>query len=135
MHQQRFLILCRKGITLYEEMDPTVRWRCPFRKFLALALADNVFTHQRTPEDFDDRWISPTAASRTFQIKEDKKCLPLLRKIQGHRISSSKILSAMSMNAVLKELCEDAGYTERVTCYSFRRGFANKAEGDWLFLH
>ncbi|KAJ4364737.1 hypothetical protein N0V95_000684 [Ascochyta clinopodiicola] len=34
----------------------------------------------------------------------------------------------MSVNTILGDICRDAGYTEPVTAYTFRRGVANKME-------
>ncbi|KAF2744175.1 hypothetical protein M011DRAFT_450125 [Sporormia fimetaria CBS 119925] len=119
-----------KKITLREHMDPTQRYRCPIRKFLALALADDVFVNQRLPEDFDNRWIRPTASSRVFEIKEEKRNLPLCRKIDGLRVSETRMQTASSLNRILKDICEQCGYTEPVTTYTFRRGVANKVEAN-----
>jgi hypothetical protein len=100
------------------------------RKFLALALADDVFVQQKAPEEFEDRWIGTTATSRTFEISDDKKRLPIFRKLEGKRVSSSAIMTACSSNALIKDICEQCGYTEPVTTYTFRRGVANKLEGN-----
>jgi hypothetical protein len=115
-------------------MDATKRWRCPIRKFLALALADDVFVHLKTPAAFDDRWMSSTTRSRVIEIHKDKRSLPILRKTEQNRISSTKIVSAMSSNALLQDICQQCGYTEPVTTYTFRRGFANKAEGEFTSI-
>lgn len=119
----------RKTISLKEVMEPRERFRCPVRKFLALALADDVFVEQKTPEDFENRWIRPTANSRIFEIKDEKKNLPIFRKVEGTKISSDRIMTAVSSSALIKDICEQCGYKEPVTTYTFRRGVANKLEG------
>lgn len=120
----------RKVVTLNEHMDPKERFKCPVRKFLALALADDVFANQISPESLNNRWVLPTAGSRIFEIREDKKNLPIFRKmLPGGAVSETCIMSAMSTNTLLKEICEECGYTEPVTTYSLRRGVANKLEG------
>ena len=113
-----------------EQIEPTKRYRCPVRKFLALALADDVFVQQKAPEEFEDRWIGTTATSRTFEISDDKKRLLMFRKLEGRRVSSSEIMTACFSNALIKDICEQCGYTEPVTTYTFRRGVANKLEGN-----
>jgi hypothetical protein len=115
---------------LTEQIEPTKRYWCPVRKFLALALADDVFVQQKAPEEFEDRWIGTTATSRTFEISDDKKRLPIFRKLEGKQVSSSAIMTACSSNALIKDICEQCGYTEPVTTYTFRRGVANKLEGN-----
>ncbi|KAF1924803.1 uncharacterized protein M421DRAFT_271125 [Didymella exigua CBS 183.55] len=40
----------------------------------------------------------------------------------------TEICSAMSVNTMLGQVCLDAGYTEPVTAYTFRRGVANNME-------
>jgi hypothetical protein len=111
-------------------MDPTQRFRCPVRKFLALALADDVFVTQKTPEDFETRYVCSSANSRSFDIKRSKKDVPVFRKIEGKRVSETAIMTAGSSNALIKEICESCGYMEPVTTYTFRRGVANKVEGN-----
>ncbi|KAF2744366.1 hypothetical protein M011DRAFT_171687 [Sporormia fimetaria CBS 119925] len=111
-------------------MDPTQRYKCPIRKFLALALADDVFANQHSPEQFDDRWIRSTAKSKIFEIKEEKRNLPLFRRIVGKRVSETMMQTACSTNAFLKDICEQCGYLEPVTTYTFRRGVANKVEAN-----
>jgi hypothetical protein len=120
----------RKAITLTEQIEPTKRYRCPVRKFLALALADDVFVQQKEPKDFENRWIQTTATLRAFEISDDKKRLPIFRKLEGKRVSSSAIMTACSSNALIKDICEQCGYTESATIYTFRRGVANKLEGN-----
>lgn len=116
--------------------DPSERFRCPVRKFLALALADKVFVDDITPESLDNRWVSPTAGSRTFAIKPDKKDIPVIRKMMANgQTHSREIWTAMSLTTMLGHVCLDAGYTEPVTAYSFRRGVANKMEGKDYHLY
>lgn len=111
-------------------MDPKQRFKCPVRKFRALALADDVFIQHKSPEDFENRWIRPTAILRSFNIKEDKRRLTVFRKTVGKRILETKIITACSSNALIKDICKQCGYAEPVTTYTFRRGVANKVEGN-----
>ena len=100
------------------------------RKFLALALADDVFVDNVTPESLDNRWVPPTAGSKVFAIKAEMKDVPVLRKMMpSGGTHPTEIWSAMSVNSMLGQVCLDAGYTEPVTAYSFRRGVANNMEG------
>jgi integrase len=124
------LNVSRKIITLKERMNPAEYFRCPVRMFLALALADDVFVEQNKPEDFEVRFIPPTANSRSFSIKETKKRLPIFRTFDRDRMSETKMLSATSASKILSDICKDCGYTEPVTAYTFRRGVANKLEGN-----
>jgi hypothetical protein len=101
-----------------------VRW------FLSLALADKVFVGNNDPADFDNRWIREGTNSREIRIAEDKKPLPILRRLGGTTISADKIMTAGSMSKYMTQLGERCGYVERVTCYGFRRGFANGVEGN-----
>jgi hypothetical protein len=39
-------------------------------------------------------------------------------------------MTACSSNALIKDICEQCGYTEPVTTYTFQRGVANKLEGN-----
>ncbi|KAF2866590.1 hypothetical protein BDV95DRAFT_203713 [Massariosphaeria phaeospora] len=117
-----------KNITLTEQIELMKLYRCLVWKFLALALADNVFDEQKAPEDFEDRRIRATATSRTFQIGDDKKKLLIFRKLEGKRVSSTAIMTGASSNALITDICEQCGYTETVTTYTFRRGVANKLE-------
>ncbi|KAF1922500.1 uncharacterized protein M421DRAFT_10501 [Didymella exigua CBS 183.55] len=120
-----------KTVTLNEHMDPKERFKCPVRKFIALALADDVFVQQMSPKDFDNRWVPTSAGSRLFGIKEDKQSLPVFRKmLPGGAVSPDRIMTAMSTTTFLKEICEECGYTEPVTTYTFRRGVANKLEAN-----
>lgn len=113
-----------------EHTIPQERYKCPVRKFLALALADDVFVDKVTPESLDSRRISPTAESRIFQIRADKKNVPILRKFLANgQTDPTQIWSAMSLNTILGDICREAGYTEPVTAYTFRRGVANSMEG------
>ena len=124
------LTSARKTVTLNEHMDPKERFKCPVRKFLALALADDVFAHHVSAESLDNRWVPSTAGSRMFAIREDKKSLPIFCKmLPGGAVSGTEIMSAMSTNNFLKEICDECGYTEPVTTYTFRHGVANKMEG------
>lgn len=129
-------MLPSKYATLNEHTDPQERYKCPVRKFLALALADDVFIDEVTPESLDNRWVLPTAGSRIFAIKTEKKNLPVVRRmLPNGQISPTNIWSAMSVNTMLGDICRDAGYVEPVTAYTFRRGVANKMEGErfqWL---
>ena len=101
------------------------------RKFLALALADDIFVDDVSPKSLDNRWIPPTAGSRVFAIKPEKRDIPIIRKMMPNgETHPREIWSAMSVNTVLGQVCLDAGYTEPVTTYSFRRGVANNMEGE-----
>jgi hypothetical protein len=111
-------------------MNPKLRYRCAIRKFLALALADDVFVHYKAPEDFENRWMSTTATSRELHIRDDKKNIPIFRKAEGSQISSTLIMAATSTNYFVKDICEQCGYPEPVTTYTFRRGMANNMEGN-----
>lgn len=119
---------------MIEEMDSTKRWRCPVRKILALALADDVFVHVKSPEELGDRWMNRTARSRIIEIKAEKRHLPILRRIEDKKVSESQIMSAPALNSLVKDICEQCGYTENVTACTFRRGFANKVEGERIML-
>jgi hypothetical protein len=101
-----------------------VRW------FLSLALEDKVFVGYNDPADFDDRWIREATNSREIRIAEDKKPVPILRKLVGATISADKIMTAGSICKYMTQLGERCGYEEPVTCYGFRRGFANGVEGN-----
>ncbi|KAF1937317.1 hypothetical protein EJ02DRAFT_437966 [Clathrospora elynae] len=118
-----------QDIVLKEETEPRKRFMCPVTFFLAMALADGVFVDQKIPADFVHRPIKKTANSREIHIRDDKKDLPVLRKLQGNSISLDQIMSAHSMLDYLKSLCSRCGYKGTVTCYSFRRGFANAIDG------
>jgi hypothetical protein len=100
-----------------------VRW------FLSLALADKAFVDYNDPADFDNRWIREGTNSREIRIAEDKRTLPILRRLVGTTISADKIMTAASIGNYMKQLGERCGYVEPVTCYGFRRGFANGVEG------
>lgn len=78
---------------------------------------------------FDERWIRTGTNSREFLMKEDKKELPILRKLDGNKISKSRIMSATSIGNYLRQLGERMGYEGPLTCYTFRRGFGNGVEG------
>jgi hypothetical protein len=111
-------------------MNPRERFRRPVTKFLGLALADDVFVDNVSPESLDNRWVPSTAGSRTFAMKPEMKDVPILRKMMPNgQTHSREIWSAMSVNSMLGQVCLDAGYTEPVTAYSFRRGVANNMEG------
>jgi hypothetical protein len=97
--------------------------------YLAFALADDVFVHQKSPADFANRYLRPSANSRLFSIYPEKQTLPVIRKLEGRRISAHRILAGSSMNPYLTALGERAGYQDRITGYVFRRGFANGIEG------
>ena len=116
------------SIILYEELDPTKQFTCPVAHYLALALADEVFIDQKSATDFASRYIPPSANSRSFMIRKDKTRLPVIRKLERRSISAHRMLSGVSMNTYLAELGERAGYSDRITGYDFRRGFANGIE-------
>ena len=100
------------------------------RKFLALTLADDVFIDNVSPESLDDRWVPPTAGSRVLPIKAEMKDMPILRKMMpSGQTHPREIWNAVSVNSMLGQVCLDAGSTEPVTAYSFRRGVANNIEG------
>jgi hypothetical protein len=96
-----------------------------------MALEDEVFVAYKNLADFEDRWIRDGANSREIRIKEDKKMLPILRKLKGNIISSDQIMTATSISNYLKLLSKRCGYEEAITCYAFRRGFANGVEGEY----
>ncbi|KAF2629284.1 hypothetical protein BU25DRAFT_420158 [Macroventuria anomochaeta] len=57
------------------------------------------------------------------------KDIPIIRKMMPDgQTHPYQIWSAMSVNSALGQVCLDAGYTEPVTTYSFRRGVANNME-------
>lgn len=128
--QLTLLTYHRQSIILYEEEAPNIH-ACPVRWFLYLALADNVFTGNKTLSDFEKRSLSSTAESYLFQIKPEKKELPIIRMMDqdGESVSMTRILSASALHHSLKQLGYRCGYKEIVTCYAFRRGFANGIEG------
>ncbi|KAF2023070.1 hypothetical protein EK21DRAFT_15133, partial [Setomelanomma holmii] len=68
-------------ITLKEETVPERFFACPVRWFLSLALEDRIFVEYNNPADFDNRWIREGTNSREIRIAEDKKTLPILRKL------------------------------------------------------
>jgi hypothetical protein len=103
---------------------------CPIRFLLALALADEALDDHNTLGTFERRFIRETANSKCFPIRKDKKNLPILRKVEGNQISSTKIWTASSLVTFLKSLGERCGYQDPVSCYAFRRGFANRIEGN-----
>jgi hypothetical protein len=115
---------------LKEETDPAKYFVCPIRWFLSMAVKDKVFVERVDAKYFEDRWIREGTNSRTIRIADDKKSLPILRKLDGTKISADRIMGAVSVSKYLKLLSERAGYKDTVTCYSFRRGFANALEGE-----
>lgn len=114
---------------LYEELDPERYFVCPYRWFMSLALPDEVFVEYNDPAEFDKRWIRTGTNSRQYHIKEDKMELPILRKLEGNKISETEIMSATSIGKYLRQLGERCGYEEPLTYYTFRRGFGNGVEG------
>ncbi|KAF2872039.1 hypothetical protein BDV95DRAFT_493419 [Massariosphaeria phaeospora] len=124
-----------QSITLSEETDPGKRFVCPVRWFLSLALADEVFVQCKDPADFEDRWIQDGCNSRQFRIREDKQELPILRKLDLYKISEDRIMSATSVGTYLRSLGQRCGYSQDVTCYAFRRGFANGVDGKYHNSH
>lgn len=119
----------RLYITLFEELDPAKRFACPVVFFLGLALADEVFQKQDTAQHFTLRLMIPTARCRRFRIRDDKRELPIIRMLEGTAIHPTKILTASALHHVLVDLGQRCGYQETITCYAFRRGFANGIEG------
>ena len=100
----------RKSITLKEDTNPKERFRCPVRKFLALDLADKVFVEGITPESLDNRCVLPTANSKQFAIKPDKKNIPILRRMMPNgQPHSSEIWTGMSLTTMLPRSVEMQG--------------------------
>jgi hypothetical protein len=98
-----------------------------------MAIEDDVFADASTPEDFDNRWIRKGANSKQFKIREDKEELPVLRKLDNTgRLSSTQMISAQSTLNYLQQSGQRCGYTDSLTCYTFRRGFGNSIEGTIL---
>ena len=92
----------RKAVKLEEELDSRVRFRCPVRKFLALALANDVFVDNITPESLNNCWIAPTANSRVLAIKAEMNNIPIICVINADSLTHlTKIWSRMSVNALL----------------------------------
>ena len=79
--------------------------------------------------DFEDWWIQQGTNFRETSIANDKKELPVLRKLNNKKISANQIMSAGSVSSCLKQLGERGGYEDTIKCYIFRRGFANSLEG------
>ncbi|KAF2680670.1 hypothetical protein K458DRAFT_256458, partial [Lentithecium fluviatile CBS 122367] len=78
----------------------------------------------------EERFLEPTAPSRGFLMREDKKILPVCRSLEGAAVSNTKIVSASSLGTHLKDLGLRCGYKDPVSPYAFRRGFANGIEGN-----
>jgi hypothetical protein len=110
-------------------MDAKRKFACPVRWFLGLAVADDVFETHTCLADFDDRWIQQGTNSRRIRIKEDKKDIPILRKLIGTKISPTEIMGATSIACYLRDIGRRCGYQDDLTSYAFRRGFANGVEG------
>ncbi|KAF2680563.1 hypothetical protein K458DRAFT_458101, partial [Lentithecium fluviatile CBS 122367] len=88
--------------------------------------AHNVFLNH-TAVNFKNRYLSPTTSSREFAIRSNKKELPVLRAVRREVISDT-MMCAVTINSMLRDLGARCRYKDIVTCYSFRRGFANAIE-------
>jgi hypothetical protein len=114
---------------LKEETNPAKYFACPIRWFLNMAVEDKVFVESVDAKYFEDQWIREGTNSRKIYIADDKKSSPILRKLDGTKISADQIMGAISVSRYIKLLSERGGYEDTITFYAFRRGFANALEG------
>ncbi|KAF1978401.1 hypothetical protein BU23DRAFT_564002 [Bimuria novae-zelandiae CBS 107.79] len=116
------------NLLLYEETHVSRRAFCPVVHFLALALADDVFTELSLPH-LQERKIPIGSNSHRFAIKEDKKDLSILRMFTGRPHRKGQIVAASSFYHQILELGRRCGYEKPISAYCFRRGFQNGIDG------
>ncbi|KAF9733691.1 hypothetical protein PMIN04_012523 [Paraphaeosphaeria minitans] len=119
----------QQSIDLHEETEPEYIHACPVRLFLSFAMADEAFEPWFTWEEIDRRTLSPSAASRCYPIRKQVQDIPVIRAACGTAIHPTRILSASALHHLLVEFGQRCGYKLPLTCYSFRRGFANGIQG------
>ncbi|KAF1352467.1 hypothetical protein BDV97DRAFT_282815, partial [Delphinella strobiligena] len=112
---------------LYEDLENP--FLCPVSHFCALAFADNAFTNIESPADLralQKQSLNDTDPSR-IHIRESMLEIPILRSTsRAGRVSDGEILGTGSLNYLLRNLGQRAGYKDVLTSYCFRRGFANE---------
>ena len=118
----------------HNETNPERMWSCPIIHFLGFALADQVFVHEKTADDFFNLHLPTSKNSHQFQIREEKKGLPISRSIYNRErsISPSEILTSNSVWSLLSALGVRAKYTEPLNSYVFCRGFGNRIDGNYV---
>jgi hypothetical protein len=105
--------------------EPTIRSMCPVAYFLAMSLADEVFSEGSTFEDLRAQPIPLGTDSYCFKYRPGMKEKPIMRSTcPNGAISEDRILSYDPFNNLLKGLGQRAGYEESMTAYCFRRAYA-----------
>jgi hypothetical protein len=105
--------------------EPNIRSACPVTYFIALALADGVFSEGDTFEDLTARKIQLGALSYSFRFKPEALERPILRSTcPDGSLSDTRVLTYDTFNQALKGLGQRAGYEENLSAYCFRRAFA-----------
>jgi hypothetical protein len=118
-------------MVLYEE--PQNRAFCPVTHFLALALADKVLEGCDTFADVKAKEVPAGSESCHYRYKQDVALKPILRTVEPDRsVSSDKILTYSCFSSLIKSLGQRAGYQERLSSYSFRRGYGNAIKSKLL---
>jgi len=93
---------------------------------LALAFQDDVFEHYKTPNELFNL-LNPTEETKEILIKKDWAQTPLLRRMEpcGRKVSATLPYTYGSYLNATKRIAKGAGYTERFTPYTIRRGVLN----------
>jgi hypothetical protein len=85
--------------------EPTIRSMCPVTYFLAMGLADKIFSEGDTLEKLQAHPIPPGTASYCFKYVASTKNMPIMRTTcPNGAISDDRILSYNSFNNLLKGL-------------------------------
>lgn len=103
---------------------------CPISHFLALAIADGALEGVYTVQDLKKICVQAGKFAEVVPIRKDYEEIPVLRRrIQGnHKIHPSRIMTHSCLLEHLSALGERAGYQDRLTPYSFRRGHGNRVD-------
>ncbi|KAF1840091.1 uncharacterized protein K460DRAFT_371308 [Cucurbitaria berberidis CBS 394.84] len=127
----------RKGHREYKKHAPIIilcerprqRWMCPVTWFLSLAFADNAFSDLVSYDDLEN--AKPIVGSEfyTAKYKPGVRERPVMRNaLQNGTISDTRIWTYDSLNSILKNVGQRAGYQEKLSAYCFRRAFARAVE-------
>jgi hypothetical protein len=93
-----------------------------------LALADGVFDGIKTPEALWEQEVPP--GNRLFKLRWKRGMMdePVLRSVSTAGLVLATPLNSSTFNTLLKNAVVNAGYYERVTIHSIRRGVANSVD-------